>query len=101
MPPILGTKRHGEPPNREQAVSALSGRGSLRCPVDNAAAAHDLVSQTLRMSDEQPKQGMLRTEFEAECAMEIGVSLQVVAQHEASLGQGWAICSSMGTLTLA
>ena len=44
---------------------------------------------------------MLRAELEAECAMEVGVALQIAAQHDAAPGQSWATSSSMGMSTLA
>ena len=87
MPRVLGAKRQGETPDREQTVSALGGRGGLRCPDDDAAAVHELVSQALRIRREQPKQGMYRAEVETEDPMQLGVALQVVAQHDTAPGQ--------------
>ena len=91
MPRILGAERQGEPPDGKQAVAALGGRGSLRCPSNDAGAVHELVPEALGIRHEQPKQGVLRAELEAKGPMQVGVALQVTAQHDASPGQGWAI----------
>ena len=53
------------------------------------------------MRHEEPQEGVLGAELEAERIAEVSVALQVAAQHDVSPGQGWATCSSMGVLTLA
>ena len=101
MPPVLGAQRQGKPPDREQSVPALGGRWGLRCPIDDAPAVDEFISQCLRMRHEQPEQRMLRAELEAQCAMEVGVALQVAAQHDTAPGQSCATRTSMGMSTLA
>jgi hypothetical protein len=101
VPPVLGLKLQSKPPDRQQAVPALGCRWGLGRPINDASAVDELITQCLRMRHEQPEQGMLRAELKAKCATELGVALQIAAQHDAAPGQIWATWRSMGMSTLA
>jgi hypothetical protein len=52
-------------------------------------------------TNEAPEQSVLGAEPEAQAAVKIYMACQVVAQHDELPGQGWAICPSIVTSTLA
>ena len=101
MAGILGLHRQGKAPDREEPVAALRRRRCPRGPIERAVDAHELVPLRLGEGHEVPQQRMLGAELEAQGAVQVHVSRQVLAQHDASPGQGCAICRSMATSTLA
>jgi hypothetical protein len=101
MAGILGLHRLGKAPDREKPVAALRRRRRPCGPIEHAVDADELVPLRLGEGHEVPEQRLLDAESEAQGAVQVHVSCQVLAQHDAPPGQTCAICRSMATSTLA
>src|SRR5712671_2112955 len=86
MTGILGLHRQGKAPGREEAVAALRRRRRSRRPIEYAVDANELVPLRLGVGHEVPEQRMLDAELEAQEVVQLRVSRQVLAQHDASPG---------------
>src|SRR5262249_1321384 len=101
MADIFGLHRQREAPECEEPIPALGRRWRSCGPVERAIDANELVGVRLSEADEIPEQRMLAAELEAQGAVEVDISRQVLAQHDASPGQSCAICRRLVMSTLA
>ena len=101
MAVIFGPHGTGEAANRKQAVTPLRWRRRLPCPGENALGTDGLIALSLGEGGEVAQQTILDSVLEAQGAVQIHVSADVLHQHGTPPGQGCAMGRSMAMSTLA
>lgn len=87
---LLGVHESGKPDHHPQTVFAL--RLAQRCPgpVDGGARDHEPITSRRGIGDEAAQVGLVGLELESQATAHGEVTLQCLAQHGATSGQGLA-----------
>ena len=101
MPLVLGIHRYREPAHFEKTVAPLLRRWRFHRPREDAIRAYDLIAASFGVSHIVAQKQRLGPELEPKSVVKADVPIQMLTQHDASPGQGWAIVSSMVTSTFA
>ena len=98
---VLDLHSPREAPYDGQALPSLPGRRSLSGPGECGGTADEGVALQLGEPREVAEKALLQAELEPELTVKIDVAGDVVGQHCAPSGQGWATLCSRATSTLA